>query len=210
MSKLSLTMSTAMLLVLAGCGSGADESVTDEGAVPAGTMADPNAAEATLEGKAMNASEFAVAMAVGDMFEIDSSRLALQRAQSPEVRKFAQMMVDNHMQSSAKLKALAGAQTPPWSLPTSLPVDKKTLLTSLELPKGAEFDTAYMNEQVTAHTQTLDMLQRYSGNGDSAGLKQLAAEMVPIVSSHLDMAKKIQSPMSATANQSGNSGVDAK
>ena len=43
-----------------------------------------------------------------DLFEIQSSQLALTKAQRPEVREFAQTMITHHTQTTAALTAAAG------------------------------------------------------------------------------------------------------
>ena len=42
---------------------------------------------------------------VSDSFEIESSRLALQRSRSPRIRNFANMMVRDHTMTSTALMA---------------------------------------------------------------------------------------------------------
>jgi putative membrane protein len=201
MNKMTLTISALALLATAGCGNQNDGGMVDDGiqdgnTVPEDVEPDPNLA--TAQGTAMPTNEFASALAVSDMFEIESSRIALKKAQSPEVKKFAQIMVDMHTQSSAKLKALAANQTPALTLPTALPNDKKTLVDRLQSTASVGFDAAYMKEQVTAHQNALTMLRGFVANSDHAAMKQLADEMIPIVSNHLEMARSIKIPAGAT------------
>ena len=46
------------------------------------------------------AEDFVHSAAVGDMFEIEASMLALQRSQSENIRDFARQMIDDHSASS--------------------------------------------------------------------------------------------------------------
>jgi putative membrane protein len=202
MRKMTLAISALALLTAAGCDNRNDDVMVDDGApqdgnaVPEGVESDPN--PPATQGAAMPTTEFASTMAASDMFEIESSRVALQKAQSPEVKKFAKMMVDMHTQSSAKLKALAASQTPPIVLPAILPNDKKAIIGKLQSTAAGDFDAAYMQEQITAHQNSLGMLRGFVANGDHAAMKQLADEMIPIVSSHLEMARSMKLPTGAT------------
>src|SRR5436190_10631309 len=63
-------------------------------------------------------TDFAVAVADGGMLEVELGKLAQQKATSPEVKKFAQMMVDDHTKANEELMALAGTKN--ISLPASL------------------------------------------------------------------------------------------
>jgi putative membrane protein len=56
---------------------------------------------------------------------------------------------------------------------------------------GPEFDRLYMDMQVKGHTDALQLHRTYSESGDDAKLKAVATEIVPVVSHHLDEAKRI-------------------
>jgi predicted outer membrane protein len=53
-----------------------------------------------------SAPGFAEAAAVGDLYEVESSRLATMKASSPEVRQFAEMMIADHTASTEQLKQI--------------------------------------------------------------------------------------------------------
>ncbi|MGL4964038.1 MAG: DUF4142 domain-containing protein [Inquilinus sp.] len=48
-----------------------------------------------------------VQTAMSDMFEIKSGKLALEKSSKPDVKAFAQMMVDDHAQLAQKVAAAA-------------------------------------------------------------------------------------------------------
>src|SRR3954470_9759205 len=51
-------------------------------------------------------AEFAVDAADGGLYEVQMGTLALTKATSPEVKKFGQMMVDDHSKANTELKGL--------------------------------------------------------------------------------------------------------
>ena len=51
---------------------------------------------------------FVTAAATSDMYEVTAGKIALMRAQSPDVKAFAQKMVDAHTMTTDKLKGLMG------------------------------------------------------------------------------------------------------
>jgi putative membrane protein len=197
----NLILSSVALLALAACGEAEDATTTAEGAATdiaadtttavdnttaaaTDTAADPAADTSTPNGYAMNA-------ALSDMFEIESSRVALEKAKSPEVKQFAQMMVDGHSKTTAELKtalAAAGVQMTP---PAALDERRQEMLTELRGKSAAEFDTAYLDQQSKAHGEALDLHRGYAENGDNAPLKAFAAKTAPIVQQHLDAVKKL-------------------
>ncbi len=52
----------------------------------------------------MSAQDFVNMAAVGGMFEVQSSQLALNKTQDNRVRDFAQHMIQDHTQASEKLR----------------------------------------------------------------------------------------------------------
>jgi putative membrane protein len=128
--------------------------------------------------------------AASDQFEIQSSRIASQKATSADVKTFAQMMVDDHTKSSEKIAAAAKADGAA-QVPTTLDPGHTAQLQNLEKTSGPEFDRLYIDMQVKGHTDALQLHRSYSESGDDAKLKAVATEIVPVVSHHLDEAKRI-------------------
>lgn len=134
-----------------------------------------------------------VAMAgSSDMYEIESSRLALQRASRPAVKQFAQMMIDHHTGTTQQVTqaAMAAGLTPPP--PTLLP-PQRTMVEALQPLNGAAFEQAYLQQQRTAHTMALNLHQNYAQNGDTAQLRTTATAAVPIIQSHIDQLSAMPS-----------------
>ena len=125
----------------------------------------------------------------GDMFEIQSSQVALQKAQNPDVRRFAQMMVDHHSMTSRDLMdAATRAGVPPP--PPTLPPDKAQRVAALQNATSG-FDGMYMREQVMAHQEALAVHRGYSRQGDNSILRGAASKTAPIVRRHLNRATRI-------------------
>lgn len=93
---------------------------------------------------------FVAHAAVGDLFEIESSKLALERSSNAAVREFATMMVEDHGQMSAKLKAAAGPLG--ITVPAELdPPHQKKLKMLRDTTDAEMFDRAYIEAQTNAH-----------------------------------------------------------
>jgi putative membrane protein len=95
--------------------------------------------------------------------EIQLGNLALARARLPEVRAFAQEMIDMH--GAAQARATAVAQTlnivPTMNdLSTQLEQDAQQVATMLQNTPAAGFDLAYTQSQVDIHTQVLEIFDR--------------------------------------------------
>jgi putative membrane protein len=139
----------------------------------------------------MTAPMFVQMMAMGDMFEIQSSQAALKNSKDAEVRKFAQMMIDDHTKMSAELKAAVQAGNVSAQMPTSLAGEKAQMLQQMSGMSGAQFDQMYWKAQVQAHQEALQLAQSYAKSGDNAALRQHAQKGAPIIEQHLKMAQKM-------------------
>ena len=124
-----------------------------------------------------------------DLFEIQSSQLAVSKAQRPEVRQFAQMLIDHHMQTTATLTAAARASgfTPPP--PMLLPMQQR-MIDELNRTSAGSFDQVYLRQQVPAHEMALALHRNYAADGDTPALRTAANSAVPIVQQHLDRARQ--------------------
>jgi putative membrane protein len=168
----------AAAAMLVGCA--ATDTGLDSASAPA------TAADATPEDRGAY-----VAMAgASDLYEIQSSQLALTKAQRPEVRQFAQMLVTHHTQTTQQVTAAAAAAglTPP---PPQLMPMHAQMIAALEAASAASFDSTYLSQQILAHEQALALHGNYARNGNAPALKAAAAAAVPIVQSHLDQARQL-------------------
>ena len=135
------------------------------------------------------AAAYVDAAAKSDMYEIESSKLALQKSSNPKIKAFANMMIRDHTKTTAATKAAAtkaGLNPPP-------PAPDAGITTSLSELQGAsavDFDRLYLGQQMPAHQAALDLHQSYAANGDQPALKASAKAAVPIVQRHIAMADK--------------------
>ncbi len=128
--------------------------------------------------------------ASGDLFEIESSRLALGMSRNPEIRSFAQMLIDDHSRMSSELMAAAhsaGIHPPP---PQMLPRHADMLARLRSVGPGG-FDRAYKAEQVAAHQEALNLHRTYADQGDLPPLRDVAARAVPVIEAHLAHAQQL-------------------
>jgi putative membrane protein len=132
--------------------------------------------------------EFMTKAAQSDMTEIQTSKLALQKSQDKTVRAFAQKMIKDHTNSSDQLKQIA--KNKGFTLPKTIGSDNQALLTKLKNTSGQNFNRAYMQGQIQAHTKTQAEYQKYIRQGQDSDLQAFANKISPIVGEHLQMAQR--------------------
>ena len=175
-----LVMAAAMTLAACGSREADDRVAIDNGAV------DINASMPVEAGPATTAGDFVTAVGASDLYEIEAGRIAAQKANSEELKSFADMLVADHQKSTADLKTAAGQSSPPVTVSPALDAEKQGLLDALKNAGAADFDRTFVDQQKQAHQKALDLLRRYQSSGDSQSLKDFAGKASAVVQAHLD------------------------
>lgn len=173
-------LASAAALASAGCAMNAGaEAEADAGARSAAGAMTPT-----------EASAYVRLAASSDMYEIESSRLALARSQNAAIRQFAQTMIDHHMQTSQQLAAAARAAG--QTVPTAMVPAHARLVAALRASASVgALDRLYAGQQLLAHQQALALHANYAARGDAPALRQAAVAATPIVRQHLEQARSL-------------------
>jgi putative membrane protein len=179
----------ALALALAGCGDAAEETTTED------TMMDGTAADQTsvaTEGVAAEpgtAQHFVDSVAASDAYEIEAARLAQQNGTSEEVTSFAQMMIEDHTNSTNNLREAAAQATGVTLNPQMTPQQEQDLQALRDA--GEAFDETYAQQQVAAHEAALSLLRDYTASGDVEALRSFARDTAGVVEGHLNEAREL-------------------
>ncbi len=141
-------------------------------------------------GVAPATADFVKEVAISDMFEIESSKLAEQKGNAQE-KSFAQQMVTDHTKTSGELKSLVTEAKVQATLPTTLDSSHQSKLDKLRNASGKDFSSDYNSYQISAHEDAVSLFDRYAKGGDNSALKDWADKTLPALRHHLDMAKEL-------------------
>jgi putative membrane protein len=142
--------------------------------------------------QSVSTDEFVKKVAISDMFEVQSSQMALDKNPDKDTKPFAQKMVKDHTKTSKELKGLVDGGKVRATLPTALDAEHQAKLDQLKGLSGKDFDTAYDKAQLEGHQQAVALFENYSKSGDNADLKKWAAKTLPHLKQHLKMAEKLK------------------
>lgn len=132
--------------------------------------------------------KFAMTAAMSDLFEIEASRLALERAASDHVKQMAQQLIDDHTRTSGELSQLA--QTKGLTPPASLDSKHAAMLTRLRGMSGAEFEREYVRVAgVKAHEDAVKLFRDEERKGRDADMRAFATRTLPALEAHLQAAR---------------------
>jgi putative membrane protein len=140
---------------------------------------------------------FIGAAAMDGLAEVELGRLASQNASSPDVKRFAQRMVDHHSKAGDELKGLASQKD--VALATKLDDEHRAVQQKLATLKGAAFDQAYMAHMAAVHLKAVALFQDEAKAGKDAEVKAWAAKLLPTMQEHV----KLASALNATINKGG-------
>ena len=183
------------VLVLSACGGtdDADDQATVDNAAPTPPAAVPDAAPP------LGDPEIAHIAVTANMLDAETGELAKGKAQNAEVKQFAERMVTDHTSANKEANALAQklSLTPSDNATSQqLKTDHDRVKAELEGKSGADFDRAYIANEITMHQNVLNALdQTLIPNAQNAELKALLQKVRPLIDSHLQMAQQIQTKL---------------
>ena len=140
-------------------------------------------------------------LAQANLNEIEGGKTAASKAQSPDVKKFAQKMVDDHTQMLNDLKTLA--QQKGVALPESASIRDMAQMKLMERSSGAEFDKKYMDEMVKDHQKDLAEVRDLVAKAKDADFKVAVQRASRKISEHLQLAQRIASASAAGSTTPG-------
>lgn len=135
-------------------------------------------------------ADFVKEAASSDMFEIQSSQLAVQRSDD-KTKAFANQMITDHEKTTAELKSLVQSGAVKAEIPTAMLPSHQSMFDKLKGLNGGDFTKQYHDDQVSAHKDAVSLYQRYAKGGDNEQLKSMASKTLPTLEHHLSMAQDL-------------------
>jgi putative membrane protein len=171
---------TALLVLLAGlAGCGSMGGTTGGGSASSGGGAAMSQAD----------QKRTIDIAQSNIAEIQTGQLALSKSQNPQVRAYAQKMIDDHGMAMQELQRIV--QTTGVALPGDTDLKHKAIAAELRLLTGETFDRQYMSQVgVTDHKRTHELLQETVSSAGNPALRAYAQRILPVVTRHLEQAQQ--------------------
>jgi putative membrane protein len=152
MKAIGFLLMVLVAAITAGCG-GHNNSTRAAGTDAAATGTSGKAGDDVSWGD----KDFVHDAAIAGMAEVELGRLATARAANAEVKKFGQMMIDDHTAAGEKLKGMAMHHH--IELPAQLDDKRRDLRDRLAKKQGTDFDREYVLEMVYGHQELVDKLE---------------------------------------------------
>lgn len=135
-------------------------------------------------------ANFLVDAANGGMAEVSLSRLALEKSSNAAVKRYADMMVNDHTGANDQVKMLAAQKN--VTLPADVSDENRKKADDLMKKTGRDFDKEYVDIMVKDHEKTINMFESAVNNVKDADVVAFANNTLPKLRTHLDEIKAIQ------------------
>ena len=143
--------------------------------------------------KPWNDDDFVRKAVQGGQFEIESSRLADEKASSGDVKEFATMMIEDHGTANETLDGLVRSKR------ITLPKDMGTVhvekLEALKELEGPQFDREYTMCQIKAHDEAIAMFERATREARDREIRDFAVKTLPTLRRHRSMLTDIEASL---------------
>ena len=155
----------------------------------------------TVLAQGVNDGQIGSIVVTANQVDIDAGKLATSQSTNDDIKAFARLMVTDHTavnKSATELAAKLKVTPQDNATSQSLKADGDKHITHLKVLKGAAFDRAYIDREVSYHQQVIDALDKTLIPGAThAELKALLVKVRPAFVAHLEHAKRLQASTGA-------------
>ena len=155
---------------------------------------------------ALNDAQIAAIVVTANQIDIDNANLAMQTSDNDEVKQFARQMIDDHTSVNKAAKALVerlGVTPEESDTSRSLVKDADKTRERMRSLTGAEFDKAYVDNEVAYHEAVIAMLDdTLIPSAQNPELKSMLVDVRPAFVAHLEHARRIQASLGGAAPSS--------
>jgi putative membrane protein len=177
--------------VITGCGPNDDKGGMDtdnsrgEGAVDSTKLAHFDTTHSTS-----SVSNFITSSIKANVGEIQLAQLGQDKATSPELKKLAAMMVQQHTQMLNELRGMAPSKQA--STDSSANDVTKAALQNLSSLQGKDFDAKWTEQMLQLHENAAEEFKTMQTTTTDTTVKQWLTKTLPIIEQHRDMLAKRQ------------------
>ena len=146
---------------------------------------EPTSTTGTAVGKPVDDVTFVKRATESGRKEVAAARDALPQLQAPELKRIAEMLVQDHGNANVKLSKIAAAKGWPVPAPQS----------TAPPPAGtasSDFDQKWTAEMIAAHERSVALYRAQAQGGEDQDLRKYAHDTLPVIEHHLEELRRMQ------------------
>ncbi len=132
-----------------------------------------------------------------NMMNMELSRIAEERAVTPEVKQLAQEIAESHREINQELEALA--QKEPIVLPEQMSSEHQDKINDVVDNQGIDFDKEYVNEIKNIHQDKIDEYENLARETDNPEIREFALSTLPKLRMHHEKAERLEEQLDETS-----------
>lgn len=132
-------------------------------------------------------AQFLVNVAEINQEEISLGKLAQEKGSMADVKELGKMMVEAHTKAMTNLSELAMQKS--ISLPEAKTDDVIDAYKEMKEKSGKKFDEEYCEKMIDGHKDAISKFEKASNDAVDPDIKAMAANMLPELHKHLEMAE---------------------
>jgi putative membrane protein len=205
-SRAALAVGSVLMAILTACEAG-DRNVARDQSAAASAESDTGAPGATGGAPAatpkagMTDANIVAVLDAANKADSAGGAVAAKKGTRADVRAFGKLMMGEHhalrVQGQQLAKQLGVEPKPPERDPLAAYVAGATK--ALQTPKGAQFDQAYIDNEVSIHSAVLDFANQARVTTQTPQLRELIEKAIPIIRKHMEQAQAIQKELAPAA-----------
>ncbi|MEO7577886.1 MAG: DUF4142 domain-containing protein [Massilia sp.] len=142
---------------------------------------------------APGSNEFLMQVMQDSLAEIELCMLALRKSATPEIRKFALSMIDEHSMLGQQMEQLAGKKK--LDMKVQLSEQHTSAIEKMSKVSSRDFDKRFMQQNLADHENDLKVFKHYAAEEKDRDIKALAESGEKMYTKHLKMVKDLEKKM---------------
>lgn len=141
-------------------------------------------------------NEFLIEAMQDSMAEIQVCELAIEKSQNPDVKKFAQSMIDEHGRMGRELEQLAGDKE--LEVPREIRAEQEMTVDELSALSGRDFEQRWIQYNIDVHERDAKVFRHYAEDPSDHDIAAMAKKHGATLGKHLkaahELGKKLARP----------------
>jgi predicted outer membrane protein len=141
-------------------------------------------------------NEFLIQAMQDSMAEIQVCEMAIEKSQNPDVKKFAQSMIDEHGRMGQELEKLAVNKK--LEVPRVIRPEQEMTVDELSTLSGRDFEQRWIQYNIDVHERDVKVFQHYAGEESDRDIATMAKKHGDTLAKHLkaahELGKKLARP----------------
>lgn len=134
--------------------------------------------------------DFLTSAANSNQFEIALGTQAVKQSENKDIKRYGQMLIDDHTTVLEELKEVAIAKK--LMMPGAMEEREASMLKALSGLSGTEFDQAFKEIAINTHEYAIVLFEKAAHTLNDTEFRMWASQKIPSLRSHLEQAKALQ------------------